>query len=114
MSLYCKFRVWREINKEEEEKIRELGLKIDLHAYKPAKQREEIEEIKKEAEAKGIQIPTYNPVHIKSYDCLDLLGAATDVEIGRPGSRTTRWMPIPATPENREIVKKIGDILLQK
>jgi len=113
--MYCKFRVWRKISKEEEEKIRELGLQIDLHTYRTEKEKKEEEGIRKKAEAEGVQLPRYNPVHIKDYECLDVMGPATDIEIGHPGiSHKTRWMPIPATPENRDIVRKIGDMLLQK
>lgn len=41
------------------------------------------------------------------------MGPATDVMIGRPGTHTTEWIPIPATRENREIVRKIEDILFR-
>jgi hypothetical protein len=114
MSMYCKYRVWEEISEEKEKKINELGLQIDLHPHRTEKQKEVEKELRKTAESMGETLPKYNSVHITRYDCLNLMGAATDVEIGHAGSRTVEWMPIPATPENRCIVRNIEEILFQK
>ena len=117
MSLVNIYRVWRGISVEEEGKIKELGLKIDLHPYESEEQKRERADLFKKAEEMGETLPKYNPVSVTRHECLDLLGPATDVRIGRPGSsgpRGIKWMPIPATEENREIVRKIEYILFQK
>jgi len=104
--MVCKYRIFRRITDEEEKKIKELGSKIDLYPH-------ESKEEKKLTE-KAMKLELYNPVRIRKHECLNLMGPATDIEIGSDATHfNPYWDPIPATEENREIVRKIEEIFFQ-
>ena len=114
MSMQNNYTVWKILSKEEEKQIKKLGLKIDIDAYRSEKFKEEKKELLGIAKDTGIALLTYNPVSIESYKCLDAMGPATVIKIGTPDMQFSKGMPIPATEENREIIREIEKIIFKK
>jgi hypothetical protein len=114
MSMQANYIIGRKLSKEEEKQIKELGLKIDLDAYKAESFKEEKKEIMEIAKEGGIAVPPYNPVSIETNQCVDIMGRTTFIRIGTPETHYSAGIPIPATEENREIVKEIEKIIFKK